>query len=134
MKNYILILCFLLFVGCSDDSQVFIYDKSILDKKIGCLRLTVFPPNKMISETLENLYDFKQKCDYNLIISYKTGIVCNSNQNSDKKVVGLPKSYLRMELKQHRALSYTYYKDLQNNVSKDDVVDGFNKLNEDLKF
>lgn len=125
MKKYLSVLATLLFLGCSDGSQTFIHDKNIVDAKIECMSLMVFPPNKEIEDTLNSLYNFTPQCDYNLIVSYKTGIVCNSNQNSEKKAHGLPSSYLRMELKKGGDLKFTYYKDLKNNLDTDDVKDGF---------
>lgn len=98
------------------------------------MSLTVFPPDKMIEETLNSLYDFKKECDYKLIVSYKTSITCNSNQNADKKAYGLPQSYLRLEIKKDGTLQYTYYKDLQENLSSKDIQKGFETIKEDLNF
>lgn len=132
--NYLLALISLLLLGCNDTSQTFVHDKKILDAKIECMSLTVFPPNKSIEETLNSLYPFKKECEYSLVISYKTSITCNSNQNADKKAYGLPQSYLRMELNYGTSLQYTYYKDLQDNLSAKDVQDGFEKMKEELEF
>jgi hypothetical protein len=121
-------------LGCNDGSQVFVYDKKILDAKIECMSLTVVPANKNIEETLDSLYHFQKECGYELVVSYKNSITCNSNQNADKKAFGLPQSYLRMELKQNAYLQYTYYKDLQDNLSAKDVQVGFEKMKEELHF
>jgi len=131
MKNIILTLVIIFFSACND-GEVFVQDKEILNTKIECMRLVVFPPNDMIESTLKKLYRFKKDCNYSMIISYKSGIVCNSNQNSDKKVKGLPKSYLRMEIKKGFKLSYTYYKDLTDNLQADDIEDGFKTIESDL--
>lgn len=134
MKKYILPFLFLLFVGCSDSGEVFVQDKEILDAKIECMGLTVFPPNKEIEDTLNKLYTFKKGCDYDLIISYKSGIVCNSNQNSQRKAQGLPSSYLRMEIKKEGRLLYTYYKDLKHNLESNDIKKGFEVIDGDLNI
>jgi len=92
------------------------------------MRLIVFPPKESIQKKLNKLYTFSNDCELRLIVSYKDSIVCNSNQNSDKKVLGMAKSYLRFELKQNNGLMYSYYKDLKDNIKDSDVEDGFNKM------
>lgn len=134
MKKLLFIFVSLLLLGCNDGSQVFVYDKKILDAKIECMSLTVFPPNKNIENTLASFYHFQKECEYELVISYKNSITCNSNQNADKKAFGLPQSYLRMELNKNAYLQYTYYKDLQDNLNAKDVQNGFEKMKEELHF
>lgn len=134
MKKLLFIFASLFLLGCNDGSQVFVYDKKILDAKIECMSLTVFPPNKSIENTLSSLYHFKKECEYELVVSYKTSITCNSNQNADKKAFGLPQSYLRMELKKGANLQYTYYKDLQDNLTSKDVQNGFERMKGELHF
>jgi|GEM_PF-1165397 len=132
MRKYLFTLVSLLFLGCNDGSQTFVYDKQILDAKIECMSLTLSPPDKKIEETLNSLYDFKKECHYELVVSYKTSITCNSNQNTDKKLHGLPQSYLRMEIKKDGSLQYTYYKDLQENLNSKDLKNGFETIKENL--
>lgn len=134
MKKLISICLVILFSGCSDRGEVFVQDKKILETKIECLKLVVFPPNEMIENTLNELYLFKKECNYKLIVSYKSSIVCNSNQNSEKKAHGMPKSYLRMEIKKDSTLKYTYYNDLDANLKRDDVKNGFEVIENDLKI
>ncbi|WP_428738364.1 hypothetical protein [Sulfurimonas sp.] len=134
MKHILVTFIFLFFIGCSDDGDVYITDQKILTTHIECMKLVVFPPNKEIESTLQSLYQFQDNCTYELIISYKTGIVCNSNQNFDKKVGGLPSSYLRMEIKKSNKLLYTYYKDLKEELSQKDVKNGFEVIQDDLDF
>ncbi|MDD2357348.1 MAG: hypothetical protein PHX13_05490 [Thiovulaceae bacterium] len=134
MKKYLFIFTSLFLLGCNDTSQTFVYDKKILDAKIECMSLAVVPANKTIEDTLNSLYHFKKECAYELVVSYKNSITCNSNQNADKKVSGLPQSYLRMEIKHDANLQYTYYKDLQDNLSAKDVQNGFEKMKEELHF
>jgi hypothetical protein len=134
MRKYIFTLATIVFLGCSDGSQTFVHDKKITDATIECMRLTIFPPNDMIKDTLNSLYDFKKECDYNLVISYKTYITFNSNQNSEKKISGLPSSYLRMEIKKNGSLKYTYYKDLKENLNSNDIKNGFRSIKNSLKI
>lgn len=94
LNKIILSIITIFIIGCSDDFISQINDKSILEEDIQCLSLVVFPPKKEISNALEKLYEFDDECELSLIVSYKTGIVCNSNQNSDKKVLGMPDGYL----------------------------------------
>jgi hypothetical protein len=134
MKTIFISFIFLFFLGCSDQGEVYITDKTILDTQVECMELLVFPPNKEIESTLYSLYPFKKECIYKLEISYKSGIVCNSNQNFDKKVLGMPSSYLRMEIKKNNKLLYTYYKDLKNDLTNKDVITGFDTIKEDINL
>jgi hypothetical protein len=129
-------LFFILFLltGCYDSSMSHVYDKRILDNDIKCMRLLVFPPNKTIQDTLESLYDFSTECKLDFIVSYKNSVTCNSNQNSDKKAYGMPSAYLRYELKQNNKLFYSYYIDLDEQISSDDIKDGFAKMQNQLNF
>ena len=96
------------------------------------MNLLVFPPNKPIANTLKHLYTFDSNCDKDLLVSYKSSIVCNSNMNSEKKVLGMVKSYLRLELKEGEKLLYSYYIDLAENVENEDVKNGFKIMKETL--
>jgi len=126
--KYLFISLLLLFTACSDDSISQILDKKAIESKIECMDLVVFPPHDMINKKLNQLYKFKNDCKYQLIVSYKASIVCNSNQNFDKKAMGMAKSYIRFELKQNNKLIYRYFKDLKNNLSDADVQNAFKKL------
>ena len=132
MKYLFLIIFGWLSVGCNDGSETFVQDESILKDEIKCLNLVVFPPNTMVENSLKKLYHFKQDCNYELVVSYKSSIVCNSNQNANKKAIGLPKSYLRLEIKKDAKLCYTYYKDLRDNLDAKDVKNGFEVIESDL--
>ena len=96
------------------------------------MNLVVFPPNKDISTTLYQLYEFDSKCELDLVVSYKSSIVCNSNQNAGKKALGMAKSYLRLELKRGQRLLYSYYIDLAENVNDEDIENGFNVMKDTL--
>ncbi len=134
MKTILLSFIFVFFIGCSDDGDVYVTDQKILTTHIECMKLVVFPPDKEIESTLQSLYNFQDNCAYEFVISYKTGIVCNSNQNFDKKISGMPSSYLRMEIKRKNKLLYTYYKDLKEKLSQNDIKNGFAIIQDDLDF
>ena len=121
------------FSGCSDNAIVKIFDKDISKNKIPCIRLIVFPPDKVLEQTLKKLYKFSPDCDYRLEVSKKGGIVCNSNQNAAKKTLStFPSSYLRMDVSKNSKPVYSYYVDLKENVSSEDVKSGFYRLQKDI--
>ncbi|WP_373071586.1 hypothetical protein [Sulfurimonas sp.] len=98
------------------------------------MRLLVFPPNKNIENSLNDLYVFDQNCEVDLIVSYKNSITCNSNQNVDKKAYGMPSSYIRYEIKKENKLYYSYYIDLDDDITKKDIKAGFDKMLDELNF
>jgi len=134
MKRIIFISVTLLFLtACDDNAIVNVYDKTILKVPLPCLKLTVFPENKMIKQTMETLYHFNETCPYHLDISYKNGITCNSTQNVQTKCInGFPSSYLNMEIRKGLSLKYSYYIDLMSAVSQKDIKKGFKRLDKDL--
>jgi hypothetical protein len=98
------------------------------------MKLVVFPPDKNIEKTLKKLYSFDDSCTVKLEVSKKSGIVCNSNQNSQTKAIaGLPSSYLRMQIKNQKLL-YSYYIDLESDVRDEDVKKAFKRIKRDVKF
>jgi hypothetical protein len=132
MKKILIYLYILFFLGCSDSGEVFVQDQAIYEENIKCLALNIFPPNKELKDQLQQNYPFSKECNYLLAVSYKTGIVCNSNQNADKKALGLPSGYIRLEIKKDHGLMYTYYKDLKGEKLEDEVIKGFHFILEDL--
>lgn len=126
----------ILFLGCEDKSVSTLYDKSYKNKPIPCLKLSIYPKNSQMEQTLKKLYPFKQKCEYLLLVSYKAGIVCNSNQNAAKKTLSnFPNSYLRLEINRNmNDLIYSYYIDLNDKVSKNDLEKGLETIRENLKL
>ena len=130
--KYIIIIFVLLFAGCSEDYISQANNNEILKNKPTCMKLMVFPPNKTIEDKLNSLYTFDDECKLELIVSYKGSIVCNSNQNSQKKALGMAKSYLRFELKKQNNLFYSYYIDLDNNFEASDVENGFDRMKDTL--
>jgi hypothetical protein len=121
-------------VGCSDDAQVNVFSKSITKSHIKCMSLVVFPPDEMLENTLKKLYTFDENCQIKLEVSSKSGIVCNSNQNSQKKALSnFPSSYLKLQVKNPN-LAYSYYIDLDHNVKSEDIEDAFARVKNDLNL
>ncbi len=133
---YLLSMLPFLYAGCGDNSISKLYDTSYKNRTIPCLKLSVFPRNKNMEKYFKKLYPFKQKCEYILLVSYKAGIVCNSNQNAPRKTLSnFPNSYLRMEINRNmNDLIYSYYIDLNDKVSKDDIENGLKNIKKNLKF
>ena len=99
------------------------------------MRLVVFPPNNLTTTTLQQLYHFEKKCDFKLEVSQKSGIACNSNQNSDKKALSnFPTSYLSLTLYKNSKIIYSYYIDLTHKVTKEDIKTAFKKVKKDLLY
>jgi len=118
-------------MGCSDDATVI--KNTTNENSISCLRLVVFPADKIVSNTLAKLYDFDENCSNELQVSQKSGIVCNSNQNADKKALSnFPSGYIRMDVIQNNKTIYSYYKDLTSKVSPNNVKSAFYRLQSDL--
>ena len=131
MKYLFFIPLLLLLSGCGDDATVIQSEKDLAP--LQCLRLTVFPPDKEITTTLSKLYNFKADCPYELQVSRKGGIVCNSNQNADKKALSnFPTGYIRMDVYKQRKSIYSYYRDLHSPLSQEDIKRAFKRLKEDL--
>jgi hypothetical protein len=119
--------------GCDSKPMVNVYDKSILNTPIACLRLVVTPPDRKIESAMRKLYRFDQTCPMQLTVSYKNGITCNSTFNvQTKSVNGFPSSYLNMELRKGFSLKYSYYIDLMEDVTPKDLEKGFARMKEDL--
>jgi hypothetical protein len=126
---------FLFLQGCSDNATVNIFDEKLSKTKIECMRLVVFPPDEEVQKSLEKLYTFDDSCPIRLEVNLKRGIVCNSNQNSNKKALSnFPTSYLRMQISKNRQLFYSYYIDLKDSVSGEDVQRAFKRIKKDLIF
>jgi len=125
----------IILAGCNNDAQVVFYDTSIKNKNIPCLKLSIFPPNKHLEQQVTKLYHFSKECNYTLVVSKKSGIICNSNYNVEKKNInGFPNSYLTLSIKKDFKTLYSYYKDLNHDVRDTDVKNSFIQLREDLKL
>ncbi len=134
MNSYIIFLFLSLFFlqGCSDNAIVTIFDKKITEEKIECLKLVVFPPDEMLETTLKQLYTFDEDCSLKLEVSKKGGIVCNSNQNSQKKALSnFPSSYLKMQISSNK-IHYSYYIDLSDDVTSEDIKKAFARIKKDI--
>ena len=128
-----MILGIFLLSGCKEKPLIHVYDKSIETDPPTCLALSVFPQNDAMESVLKKQYTFTPSCPYRLEVSYKTGIHCNSNQNSQTKALcGMPKSYLRMEIRRGFSLKYSYYIDLDEDATAEDVEEGFEEIVSDL--
>jgi len=122
-------------MGCEDKAMVNIYDKDAVSNGIGCLKYNPLIQDKLISQTLKRLYTFSDECKYRLEVSKKSDIVCNSNQNSDKKALSnFPSSYLKMDVTKNNKTIYSYYIDLNDRVNENDVKNGFKRVLKDLSL
>ena len=133
MKKTLSFLTALLFLGgCGDDNATtHFYTKE--KPTIKCLKLVVIPKDKLIEDTLKNLYNFSKNCDYEFRASKKSGIKCNSNQNAPKKALSnFPTGYLRFDVYKNHHIVYSCYKDLDSKVKKEDIKNGFAQLKKDL--
>ena len=128
-------LAIILFEGCGDNATVTVYDKNITQTTIPCLRLQIFPESGHISHTMKKLYTFRKECPYRLEIGYKNGIHCNSTGNVQLKATeGFPSSYLRFEIARGMKLEYSYYIDLQSDVTEQDLKRAWERVTSDLRL
>ena len=130
MTKILLLFILVFFTACEDKAIVKVRDKNILKNK--CMSLLVFPPNKDIEISFKKIYEFKDSCELDLHISYKSDIVCNSNQNASLKAVGMPSGYLRLEIKEKQKLHYSYYIDLDEFLGDKQIQKAFSRLRSDL--
>lgn len=97
------------------------------------MKLVIFPPDNILKEQLLKLYNFDNNCSFKFEVSQKSGIICNSNQNADKKALSkFPSAYLKMVLYKDGGLVYSYYIDLNKDVEVENVKDGFGRIKKDL--
>ena len=132
-KIYIVTLLLLaMFSGCSDDATITKSEKDL--HNIKCMRLVIFPPNKFLETTMNKLYNFDENCSYKLEVSQKSGIVCNSNQNADRKALSnFPSGFIRLDLYKGYKNIYSYYRDLTHKTTKEDLKKAFERLEQDIK-
>jgi len=135
MFRVLSVLLFFIFSGCSDNSTITFYEKNLEGKKIDCLSLEIFPPDKLIEENLRTLYSFSDSCRYKLQPSKKIGIVCNSPYNSEKKSTNnFPSSYFRIDLYDKETPLYSYYIDLVSEPNSEDIKKAFLRMKKDLSL
>ena len=116
-------------------AYVNLYDPQLKHQQIPCLSLSIFPPDSTLENTLKKRYDFRTDCPWKLDVKTKENIHCNSNQNSGKKALtAFPNSFLRMEIRKGFALKYSYYVDLTESANPDDILEGFDRLSNDLNI
>ncbi len=127
IKSVFLVIAVFVFTACSDNATVTQSKEEL--KNVNCMRLVVFPPDKFLSETVQKLYNFDENCSYKLSISQKSGIVCNSNQNVDKKILAdFPSGYIRLDLTDGSKTIFSYYRDLTRRADKEDIKKAFKSL------
>jgi hypothetical protein len=120
-------------IGCEDKAVVNLYDKSLLKHPPKCLSLRLLSEDKAMKNALEKHFAFDATCPYRLEVSYKNGIHCNSNQNSDRKALSaFPSSYLRMEIRRGMQLLYSYYIDLPQSAKPRDAAVGIQRIIDDI--
>ncbi len=132
MKKSIFISIIFLLTACSDNATI-IESKDKL-KNVSCMKLIVFPANRFLNQTIQKLYKFDDNCSYRLSISQKSSIICNSNQNADKKILAnFPSGYIRLDLTKDNQTIFSYYRDLTRKTDKEDVKRAFNSLLDEIK-
>jgi hypothetical protein len=113
------------FVGClKDEYFTQVYDKQLLNKPIGCLKLKLLPYSTNVFNETKNLYDFSDDCQNTLEIKYKTNIACNSQFNTNKQF----KSFVQLTIYIKKKLLYTIYKDLTNENINKEIKKGYKRL------
>ena len=131
MRIFYAVIFLFLLAGCSDNASITKSSKDLKD--VRCMRLVVFPPNKFLTTTMQSLYNFDDNCSYKLEVSQKNGIVCNSNQNADKKILAdFPSGYIRIDLLKGAKNIFSYYRDLTHRAKKEDVTKAFDSLKKEL--
>ena len=121
----------LLLTACTDNATIKESKEDLKD--VNCMRLVVFPPDKFLSETMKQLYNFDDNCSYRLSVSQKSGITCNSNQNADKKILeNFPSGYIRLELTKGFKTIFSYYRDLTDKADEEDIQRAFERLQETI--
>ena len=135
MKTLLPLLLLALLTGCETKKPVTRFIDKDAAAHIRCLRLDISPPNPAWRKRLEGLYPFDPACRTTLRITTKDAIVCNSNQNAPRKALtAFPDSYLRMELEDRMHPVYSYYIDLQEGVTEEDIERGWQRVRADLKL
>jgi len=133
MRIYILLFILLVALNnCNDDNVTIIKSEKELHN-VQCMRLVIFPPNQFLETTMNKLYNFDGNCKYKLEVSQKSGIVCNSNYNADKKALSnFPSGFIRLDLYNGRKIIYSYYRDLTHKTTKKDLQKAFKNLEESI--
>jgi len=128
-------LMLIFFTACTDNAEVVINHKNFPKEKMECLKLLVFPPNEVIEKEFRKLYTFSPECPYQLEVTSRSGITCNSNHNYQKKATGIfPQSYLKMQLNKGKKILYSYYRDIPEVLTQEDIKSAFSRLEEDLSL
>ena len=138
MKKYLYLFTLtfstlIFFVACEEKAKPKVTIDSDLALPITCMKLNILGDDKVLVNSLNNLYTFDKHCSLTLTLSSKKDIVCNSTVNMMSKNMGkYPKSFVKLELREGMKIKYSYYLDLYSNVDEDDVEEGFEQLKKDL--
>ena len=131
VKSIFTLIILFSFTACSDNATITVSKVELKD--VNCMKLVIFPPDKLVSETMQKLYKFDKNCSYRLSISQKNGIICNSNQNADKKILAnFPSGYIRLDLIKDKKTIFSYYRDLTKRADEEDVKRAFNSLLDEI--
>ena len=108
--------------GCGDDAVTRLQDPQLPEHPPRCLRLDVLQTDPELARAMRKLYPFQEDCPYRLVLSTKSGIVCNSNANAPRKTLSnFPSAYLRLEIYRGMDLLYSYYRDLTHAPDREDL-------------
>jgi len=130
--KYLLLLLTLFFLGCNQNATINHYNKETTH--IPCLQLST--NDLVLQMQLSSLYHFTQECPYELQAAQKSGIVCNSNQNADKKALtNFPHGFFRLDLYgKKEGLIWSYYLDVDKEITQEMVKEGFEQLQKEFSL
>ena len=133
MFKTILLVLLLFLTACQEKAKPLVSKNSTLERPLLCLQLSTLDKKDKLVAYLNGLYRFEKSCDYQLALTYKQDIVCNSSYNVGLKTTGkFPKSFVKLEVRQGLKVVYSYYVDLYSNADEEDVEEGFERLKRDL--
>ncbi len=125
-------ILFIAILSSCNKAEITYYNKKLKSNKIACLSYS--PKSRvLLDNSLESMYSFKSNCRYKLELSYKSDIVCNSPYNySQKTTTNFPSAYLNLEVKKGFNLEYSYYIDLTQKPTVNDLKKAFDRLRVDI--
>jgi len=125
-------LFFLFLSACDSDAIININDKNLKSHPLKCL---AFIPknNSELERSLKQLYLFDKRCRYKLELSYKSSILCNSPYNIPLKTTSnFPTAYLELDVRDGMKILYSYYRDLTDKPTVDELKEAFEHLRDDI--
>jgi len=133
MKSTLFLITLLLLTACEEKRKPVISIDTNVQLPLSCLKLSPLESEESFEATLKKRYTFKANCPYQLTLSYKKDIVCNSGYNASGQSLGkFPRSFLKLEVRKGLRVEYSYYIDLLDNVNSDDIEEGFARLRKDI--